>query len=69
MYKDGHTVTDAPKLPLNLLDAIRAYDADEVLKEAMGAEFSAAFIKMKQQEWNSYTSFLSQWERDNTLDI
>jgi glutamine synthetase len=69
MYKDGHTVTDAPKLPLNLLDAIRAYDADEVLKEAMGTEFSAAFIKMKRQEWNSYTSYLSQWERDNTLDI
>ncbi|WP_376870925.1 type III glutamate--ammonia ligase [Albirhodobacter sp. R86504] len=69
MYKDGHTVTDAPKLPLNLLDAIRAYDADEVLKEAMGTEFSNAFIKMKKQEWNSYTSFLSQWERDNTLDI
>ncbi|MDW4551776.1 type III glutamate--ammonia ligase, partial [Defluviimonas sp. D31] len=43
MYKDGHTVTGAPKLPLNLLDAIRAYDADEELKEAMGPEFSAAF--------------------------
>jgi glutamate---methylamine ligase len=69
MYKDGHTVTDAPKLPLNLLDAIRAYDADEVLKEAMGVEFSTAFIKLKQQEWNAYTSYLSQWERDNTLDI
>ena len=69
MYKDGHTVTDAPKLPLNLLDAIRAYDADEVLKEAMGAEFSAAFMKMKRLEWNSYTSYLSQWERDSTLDI
>ena len=26
MYRDGHTVTDAPKLPLNLLDALRAYD-------------------------------------------
>jgi glutamine synthetase len=69
MYKDGHTVTDAPKLPLNLLDAIRAYDADDVLKEAMGDEFSNAFIKMKRQEWNAYTSYLSQWERDNTLDI
>lgn len=69
MYKDGHTVTDAPKLPLNLLDAIRAYDADAVLKAAMGAEFSAAFIKLKTQEWNAYTSHLTQWERDSTLDI
>ncbi|MFB1024917.1 MAG: type III glutamate--ammonia ligase, partial [Octadecabacter sp.] len=41
MYAMGHTVTDAPKLPLNMLDALRAYDADAELKAAMGAEFSA----------------------------
>merc|ERR1712034_19706 len=29
MYAEGHTVRDAPKLPLNMLDAIRALDADE----------------------------------------
>ena len=69
MYAEGHTVTDAPRLPLNLLDAIRAYDADPGLKAAMGEDFSAAYIKLKRQEWNSYTSHLSQWERDNTLDI
>ncbi|MBD9529621.1 MULTISPECIES: type III glutamate--ammonia ligase [Paracoccus] len=69
MYAEGHTVTGAPKLPLNLLDAIRAYDADEGLKSAMGEAFSAAYIKLKTQEWNAYSAHLSQWERDNTLDI
>jgi glutamine synthetase type III len=69
MYKDGHTVTGAPKLPLNLLDAIRAYDADEGLKSAMGDAFSEAFIKLKTQEWHAYCAHLSQWERDTTLDI
>ncbi len=69
MYAEGHTVTDAPKLPLNLLDAIRAFDADAGLKEMLGAEFSASFIKMKHQEWHSYVSHFSSWERDNTLDI
>ena len=69
MYAEGHTVTDAPKLPLNLLDAIRAFDADVGLKEMLGAEFSASFIKMKHQEWHSYVSHFSSWERDNTLDI
>ena len=29
MYKDGHTVTHGAKLPLNLLDALREFDADE----------------------------------------
>ena len=69
MYKDGHTVTDAPKLPLNLLDALREFDKDTSLKAAMGNDFSAAYVKLKTQEWNAYASHLTQWEREHTLDI
>ncbi|MBZ5762127.1 MULTISPECIES: type III glutamate--ammonia ligase [Rhizobium] len=69
MYAEGHLVKDAPRLPLNLLDALREYDKDEGLKQAMGLEFSAAFVKLKHQEWNSYASHFTQWERDTTLDI
>ena len=69
MYQLGHTVTDAPKLPLNLLDALRAFDRDESLKQAMGAEFSAAYLKLKHREWLGYASHFTQWERDNTLDV
>ena len=35
----------------------------------MGEEFSAAFLRLKQQEWNSYASHFTQWERDHTLDV
>jgi glutamine synthetase len=69
MYAEGHTVEGAPKLPLNMLDAIREYDKDSELKQAMGDEFSASFIKMKMQEWNSFVTHFSRWEKDNTLDI
>ena len=69
MYAEGHTVTDAPKLPLNLLDAIRWFDEDGDLKAMLGEAFSASYVKMKMQEWNAYVSHFSQWERDNTLDI
>jgi len=69
MYKDGHTVTGAPKLPLNLLDALREYDKDAELKSLMGEEFSAAYLKLKQIEWNAYASHFTEWERANTLDI
>ena len=69
MYAEGHTVTDAPKLPLNLLDAIRAFDADTDLKAMLGDEFAASYVKLKQQEWNSFVSHFSRWEKDNTLDI
>jgi glutamine synthetase len=69
MYQLGHTVTDAPKLPLNLLDALRNFDKDTELKEALGLEFSSAYLKLKQAEWNSYASHFTQWELDNTLDV
>lgn len=69
MYAEGHTVKDAPKLPLNLLDAMRAFDADEELKALMGSEFSAAYMKMKHQEWNAFVSHFSTWERLHTIDV
>ena len=69
MYAEGHMVRGAPKLPLNLLDALREYDKDKSLKAAMGDEFSVAYLKLKQQEWNSFVSHFTQWEKDNTLDI
>ena len=69
MYEDGYKINDAPKLPLNMLDALRSYDRDMDLKVAMGEEFSAAFLKLKHKEWESYMSHLSSWEKENTLDI
>ena len=69
MYAEGHTVTGAPLLPLNMLDALRQYDDDGELKAAMGEEFSAAYLKMKMQEWNDFCGHFSDWEKANTLDI
>lgn len=69
MYAEGHKVRGAPKLPLNMLDALRTFDKDKELKAMMGEEFSQAYIKMKHEEWNSFINHFSQWERDHTLDI
>ncbi len=69
MYELGHTVKDAPKLPLNLLDAIRRFEADGALTSALGAEFATAYAKIKMMEWNAYAGHLSEWERQSTLDV
>ena len=69
MYTEGHTVQDAKRLPLNLLDAIRALqNAAPGLRAMLGAPFIAAYGRLKQQEWNDYARHLTQWERDTTLD-
>jgi len=69
MYAEGHKVRGAPKLPLNMLDAIRLFDKDKELKSMLGEEFSAAYMKLKLKEWDSFVAHFSQWEKDNTLDI
>ncbi|MBH0239505.1 type III glutamate--ammonia ligase [Methylobrevis albus] len=68
MYALGHTVADVRKLPLNLLDAIRVFEASDVLKQRLGAGFVGSYAKLKHQEWNSFCRFLTEWERQNTLD-
>ncbi len=74
MYQDGHTVKGAPKLPLNLLDALRAFEKDKSLKAALGEEFSSAYLKLKHQEWNSYAptspsgSATTRWTSEGSQD-
>jgi glutamine synthetase len=68
MYTDGHSVQDAKRLPLNLLDALRAFEGSSLVKESLGAEFAAAYAKLKYGEWHEYAAHLSAWERQATLD-
>ena len=67
MYTEGEKLGDAPRLPLNLLDAIRALEGNAVLGEALG-ELVPAYTKLKHAEWNDYARHLTDWERATTLD-
>ncbi|WP_430911520.1 type III glutamate--ammonia ligase [Methylobacterium sp. sgz302541] len=67
MYTDGHALEDVKRLPLNMLDALRALEGSSVLREAFGS-FVPSYLKLKHDEWNGYCGHLTQWERDNTLD-
>jgi glutamine synthetase len=68
MYEDGHTLKSVRRLPLNLLDALRAFDQADALKAALGEGFAASYIKLKTAEWNAYCGSLTEWERAATLD-
>jgi len=68
MYAEGHKVKGAKRLPLNMIDAIRGFEKDKFLTQAMGAEFSLAYTKLRKREWRQFTHHLTQWERDQTLD-
>ena len=69
IYTDKETENKVEKLPSNLMDALREFSNNSELKNKLGLEFSNAFIKLKNQEWNKFTNHLSEWEIENTMDI
>jgi glutamine synthetase type III len=67
MYTHGHLLEDVKKLPLNLLDALRALENCAALTAALG-DVVPSYLKLKHHEWNDYAAHLTQWEREHTLD-
>lgn len=67
MYEAGD-VPGVRKLPLNLLDALRAFERGGAIKMALGESFAASYVKLKMAEWNAYMGSLTDWERAATLD-
>jgi glutamine synthetase len=68
MYTEGHKAGKVKKLPLNLLDSIRAFETSKVIRQGFGDQFVDSYVKLKNKEWDSYSRNLSQWERETTLD-
>jgi glutamine synthetase len=68
MYTDGHTVKNLRRLPLNLLDALRTTERSKVLRDRFGDSFVDSYLKLRMDEWNSYSRHLTHWEMQNTLD-
>jgi len=68
MYTDGHKIRGLRRLPANLLDAIRLFEKSKVLRSGLGDALVDSYSKLKYQDWRSYSSAISQWERDHTLD-
>ena len=68
MYEEGHRLKRIKRLPLNLLDAVRLFDKSKVVRAGLGDELVDSYVKLKLQEWKSYSTTLSQWEREHTLD-
>ena len=69
MYAEGHKVRNAPKLPLNLMDALSNFKQNKILRVILGEAFSDSYYKLKMDEWNQFMQHFSEWERLNALDV
>jgi len=54
-------------LPRSLEEAIDAFEADSLSKMVFGEQMYRAWIEYKREEWQSYTSHVSEWEFDRYL--
>ena len=68
MYTEAHKARGVKRLPLYLLDALREFDKNKVLRSALGDEFSDAYMKIKMEDWDNYARYLTDFERTTTLD-
>ena len=68
MYEPGAAPTGIPRLPLNLLDALRAFAASAMLRDALGGALVDSYVKLRMAQWNDYMRHLTDWEREHTLD-
>jgi glutamine synthetase len=59
----------AKRLPRNLLEAIEAFDTDPLAAKVFPESFRSAYVAMKLDEWNTYHSMVTDWERDAYLRL
>ncbi|MDY6875526.1 MAG: type I glutamate--ammonia ligase [Chloroflexota bacterium] len=55
-------------LPSTLAEALDALEQDEVIQEALGPTVTAAFMRAKRAEWDSYRIQVTDWELERYLE-
>jgi glutamine synthetase len=61
---DAYARTDLPELPGSLEAALRAFQDDEVLREALGARFSEYYVTSRAWELKAWRETVTDWERE-----
>jgi glutamine synthetase len=56
-------------IPQSLAEALDAFEADAVVRSALGAELATEFLKVKRQEWVRFHNAVARWEIDEYLTL
>ncbi|MCP0886784.1 type I glutamate--ammonia ligase [Ligilactobacillus sp. WILCCON 0076] len=69
MTEEERAAVGIVDLPSTLHNALKALRTDEVIKDAMGSHLYSNFMEGKRLEWEAYRLEVSQWERDQYLEM
>lgn len=64
--REANGITD---LPSTLHNALKALEKDEVIGKSLGPHLYQSFLEGKRLEWEAYRQEVSQWERDQYLEL
>ena len=60
---DAYSATDLPRIPSNIVDAIAAFAASQLARDAFGPLVHAHLLNTAQQEWAAFGTVVTDWER------
>ena len=69
MDDDERKANGIVDLPSTLHNALKELTADEVIKKAMGPHLYSNFVEAKRLEWAAYRQEVSEWERQQYLEL
>ncbi len=72
LFKSTQEERDAlgvKSLPGSLNQAIKAMEADGLVKKVLGAHAYNAFVTSKRKEWDAFRMFVSKWEIDTYMGV
>ena len=69
IYQAMEAGKQVKKIPMTFGDALDALEADEVVKSALPGEMYKVFKHYKRDEWERYCATVSDWDREEYLDV
>jgi glutamine synthetase len=64
---DAYSRGELPELPGSLESAIRAFQSDDILREALDARFSDYYVTSRAWEVKAFRATVTDWERDRYM--
>ena len=55
-------------LPGSLAEALEYFDKSLIAKEALGEHIFSEFLTAKKKEWDSFRTYVSEWEINRYLE-
>ncbi|MDV0430877.1 type I glutamate--ammonia ligase [Lactiplantibacillus sp. DA1] len=69
MDEDERAAAGIDDLPSTLHNALKEFQTDPTMKKALGPHIYQSFLEAKRLEWASYRQQVSEWERDQYMEL